>query len=546
MRLRWICSILLAAAAAVSSAVLQAQEEPLVRAQSRLVIEDVLVMDAHGNPVHGLPASAFHVQDQGKPQELRAFEEGSPEISDGAAVAALPPGTFSNAPSPASTTEVLLVDTDDIELLDQMFLGEQLRKSLATMPDGLPVAIFTVRNGRVIPVISATTDRDALVRSVASILPVQNHAIDSKFQSAVNQLMSVAALLQQTPGRKNLIWFAGEFPLVTVSGDQEAGSFQVNYSARANEIHQVQEALAEARVSVYPVDVRGVIADEVSIAELNKAAIQLGAAGGGTGGTGGRSPRDANQAWKKIEVPTVGPTTVAGQRAEMRELALATGGQAYMLNNLAEEIDQAFDLGKSAYTLAYVPTPYSTDQSFHHVTIEVDGGYTLSYRKGYLATFTGAPEEGTPRARLTRDGAKTIDPAQNRALIFQVKLTERGDAQHVTMSFSIPLAELKQEHSGGVWSSKLQVSTYAYDVAGKVRDGRQQELDTNLSDEQYQRARDGQKRVATVQQLTVPKGAKYLLVVARDQDSQRTGSLLLQTRALDTLPLESPVNGAMR
>lgn len=59
---------------------------PTLRVQSRLVVEDLLVTDAKGNPVHGLPRSAFHVTDQGQPQTIKSFEEGAPEaVGTGAA-----------------------------------------------------------------------------------------------------------------------------------------------------------------------------------------------------------------------------------------------------------------------------------------------------------------------------------------------------------------------------------------------------------------------------------------------------------------------------
>ncbi|WP_419804992.1 VWA domain-containing protein [Terriglobus sp.] len=476
-----------------------AADAPTLRVQSRLVIEDVLVMDAHGNPVHGLQASSFHILDNGRPQQVRNFQEGSPQVPSSVAVESLPAGTFRSDTGygAAATTEVLLIDTDDMELADQMFLGQELKKSVAGMPADLPVALFAVRSGRIIPVLTATTDRAALSRAIAETLPVQNHAIDSRFQSALNQLMTVAAFLQQTQGRKNVMWFAGQFPLVPVppADGSEAGP-QPDISVREHEIHQVQEALAEARVSVFPVDVRGVLPATFAF--------------------------------------TVA-ANVSDARSQMHALAAATGGRAYMLNNLSDEIGEAIDVGRSAYSLSYSPAAYRMDQSFHQVTVQVDGGYTVSYRMGYLATYTGAAGE-PPRSRLLRGGVKTADAASNVPLVFQVRLLAHDDPQHITVDFSMALAELKQEHAQGVWSSKLLVATYAYDASGKVRSGKVQQLDTALSDVQFQQASDKGQRVATRQELTLPKGAKYLLVVARDRDSQRTGNVLLQTRLLASLP----------
>src|SRR6185437_8387542 len=42
---------------------------------SRAVLVDVIVTDAHGNPVTGLKQGAFSVTEQGKPQTIGFFEE---------------------------------------------------------------------------------------------------------------------------------------------------------------------------------------------------------------------------------------------------------------------------------------------------------------------------------------------------------------------------------------------------------------------------------------------------------------------------------------
>ncbi|HTF70910.1 MAG TPA: hypothetical protein VK638_50395 [Edaphobacter sp.] len=46
-----------------------------LRAHSRIVLTDVTVTDAKGNPVEGLPQSAFHIFDDKVPQSISSFEE---------------------------------------------------------------------------------------------------------------------------------------------------------------------------------------------------------------------------------------------------------------------------------------------------------------------------------------------------------------------------------------------------------------------------------------------------------------------------------------
>lgn len=65
------------------------------RANSRVVLTDVTVTDANGNPVHGLKASDFHVFDNNKPQEIASFEEHRRDDVAPSAPHILPVGVYS-------------------------------------------------------------------------------------------------------------------------------------------------------------------------------------------------------------------------------------------------------------------------------------------------------------------------------------------------------------------------------------------------------------------------------------------------------------------
>lgn len=482
---------------------------PTLSVQTRLIVEDVLVTDRDGKPVRGLPQSAFHVLDGGQPQSIRSFEEGgTTPAATRLADPPLPSGTFTNRASADAGTvsEALIIDADDMELLDQMFLLQELRHAIATLPPGLQVAIFRVSNGRPVQIRGLTTDRDDLGRALGECLPVQTHAIDSKFESAVDQLLAIAGLLQQTPGRKSLVWFAGAFPLVDVAADSRAGGAE--FVARERIIRQLQEALAEARVSVYPVDVRGV-------------KIVFG------------PPREF----------------LATEHDEARRLARVTGGKAYALNFIADEVRETFDLCLHAYTVAYTPSPYRTDESWHAVTISVDGDYRLSYRRGYLATWTGTPNV-RPGTRL-RDGKKTTwapAPGQEATapLLFTVSIEPeqaelppaKRSSPTVTLRVRIPVDQLSFAQRNGRSSNQVILSSYAYNSDGKLKDGKVQELDTVLSRDQLDHAQT--RVVAAEQTIALPRDAHYLLVTVRDRLSQRVGSLSLPAQTVRTLSPHVP------
>ena len=67
-------------AAALAAQVLEAQDEPIFRSQTNLVLVPALVRDAQGHAVYGLQAKDFIVEDNGVPQKVRLDEdvEGEP------------------------------------------------------------------------------------------------------------------------------------------------------------------------------------------------------------------------------------------------------------------------------------------------------------------------------------------------------------------------------------------------------------------------------------------------------------------------------------
>lgn len=521
----------------------------MLQTGTRLVVEDVLVLDAQGNPVHGLPQSAFHVFDDRKPQRIRHFQEGvSHTGAAGTKTPVLPPGTFSNASylsSSDTASEVLLIDADSLELTDQMFLLQQLGHALDALPTGEQASVFCVRSGRPIQLRGFTTDRQDLRRASTECVPSMQVRADDTFVSAVTQLNVVAATLQPLPGRKDLLWFAGPFPFIPVSND-EVGSDAptVDLRARNQTICEMQNMLAEARISVFPIDPRGVVIGPMAGAGTPVAQVVQS-----------RSPAATSNS-SRLTVPDPLTTTDATRYGYMQQIAEATGGEAYHLNNLRQEIEQVLQAGKSAYTLSYSPGGYTSDQSWHKVRITVDGLYRVSYRRGYLATFSGGqqpgssqqtgggqPSEGSRPFTLAAANATASSlPSPGTPLLFEVHtdppLTSNlpgVTAEHkkpgsITVSIAIPVQQLGFLYDGHLWTSKAVVSAYAYDDMGRLKGGDEQELTSSLTEEQW-KAQQGRK-VQTLQSFVLPRSAHYVLFVVEDHNARRRGTLMLPARAL--------------
>src|SRR5208282_220537 len=290
---------------------------PTIRTASSLVVVDVIVTD-DGKPVKGLQKQTFQVFEDGREQAIKVFEEhNSANASQIQSMPPLPPNTYSNFPESTVTTaaNVLLLDALNTPLKDQTYLRQQMIEYLKTIPDGTRIAIFTLAS-RLRIVQGFTSDRTPLLAALndkrnspgeSPLLPNPDDAtatnlvnglqnigassqvvaslkefqadqaafqIDLRVQMTMDALQQLAEYLGGIPGRKNLIWFSGSFPLSldpdvslndtsSVSGarggpsrNTSGGEFSVarEYS---EQLKETSELLTASRVSVYPVDARG-------------------------------------------------------------------------------------------------------------------------------------------------------------------------------------------------------------------------------------------------------------------------------------------------
>lgn len=148
-RTSWYCfAVLLASAALAQTPAAPASGSqvpaPIIQTRTNLVIEDVVVTDRAGNPVHGLQRSDFIISEKGKPQQIRTFDEHAARPSAPVQPLDLPPGVFTNyAPAPnSSALNVLLLDTLNTPLQDQAYARQQLLQYIRTAPAGQRLAIF--------------------------------------------------------------------------------------------------------------------------------------------------------------------------------------------------------------------------------------------------------------------------------------------------------------------------------------------------------------------------------------------------------------------
>lgn len=340
-----------------------------IRQTVQRVILDVMVRDDDGKPVHGLKADDFSITEDKQPQRVLSFDVydfDKPSISRAPNAPPLPPHVFENIPATPERGPlyVMLLDLVNTEMEDQMRGRQQVLKFIRNKPPGTRFALF-VTSDKLYLAQGFTDDKDLLYTAVNSKKPkahvprvfllAHNYGYGDPY-TAVDMLTHIGDYLDGIPGRKNLIWVAGTFPL--------SMSPQEGNSPLADAIKAEINSLAQAEVAVFPVDVTGV---------------------------------DPNPAFSNMN---------ASQASE-ELVASATGGRAvYSDNGVADVLSTVTEDGGNYYTLTYSPPNHGEDDSCHNIAVKVGKEkYQLSYRHSYcrmLLVSTSADE-------ANHSGAPTLE-----------------------------------------------------------------------------------------------------------------------------------------
>jgi VWFA-related protein len=361
-----------------------------LRQTVRRVRVDVVVTDAQGKPVKDLQAANFRVAEDGKPQSIRQFEYHSDEMVEAALPTrpTLPPHTFMNLPVTPEhgPLTVIVYDKLNTPLFDQLDARAQMVKFLKKI-SGRRVAIYVIDN-QLRFVQGFTSDPDLIDRAIGPAAKPQqpqqdeksiadnsaskwlgvmkakpeliekakamedkeaNERMDRRVDLTTDALKQIARFLAGIPGRKNLIWYTGSFPINANSGYAHA------YKDR---IKDAVNWLNSAEVSVYCIDARGLIGMDLD------------------------SPKELDPSMKWDFSGN------ASKFATMDELSEQTGGRAfYSTNGLEEALEKASAEGTSYYSLLYAPTNAKYDGSVRSISVHLAGHekYHLAYRRSYIA-----------------------------------------------------------------------------------------------------------------------------------------------------------------
>jgi VWFA-related protein len=419
----WLC--------AQSSSPESTEVHSTFRSNSRLVVVDVVVTDRNDQPVPGLHKEDFQVLEDGQPQSVRFFEEHTGAASAAMKTPPLPPNTFTNIPriDAPDALNVLLLDALNTTLQDQSVVHQKMISYLAGIHPGTRLAIFTM-SLQLRLVHGFTSDPSALVAALndkkskggpqaspllrsgaeinsdnqiigqmqsllavdpgiqASIDALQqfqaettSNQTDARVAVTLYQLQQLARYLGGFPGRKNLIWFSGAFPLnifqdpslmnptdATRNPDMDLDAVRRQYG---ESVQRTADELTKAQVAIYPVEAGGLV---YSLPDASSVTINM--------------QSNARQATSQ-QVSDLQNDSVQrnGDHATMDELAKDTGGEAFYNNNgLDDALARAMHNGARYYTLDYAPAGVHMDGKYRRIQVKLKHGkYRLAYRRGYNA-----------------------------------------------------------------------------------------------------------------------------------------------------------------
>jgi VWFA-related protein len=594
----------------------QAGQETTIRTTADLVVVDVTVSDAQQNPVHHLGATDFTVLEDGHPQAIKVFEEHAASApAPMPPIPKLDPGTFTNySPVPVnSAIDILLFDKLNTPMNAQTEVRNEVLKFLRETPAGARIAIFSLTTE--LKLLQGFTSDPSVLRALvegkkdnqsasslmsdalngdqpgaddeqmmsmeaalgnmpnkATVLAnlkqfeaeQQSHELQLRARFTLDALNLLARYMSNLPGRKNLIWFSGSFPISILPDPSLQNPFAVVASSE-DEFRETVDLMARSQVAVYPIDARGLMVEPM----LN--ASNSGRADGGSPGDANRftlQTRGGRDTLSPNDQPTGDNETMMGQNAikffrqtaeehdTMEQMAEATGGKAFMnANNLKAAVEKAIDVGSNYYTIAYSPTNHNWNGSYRRIEVKVDQPkVALAYRRGYFADDPSTPARHTEvkseknalppydamRAAMLR-GAP--DPTQ---IVFaaNVRLSTddeepavapgneaankfNGPYRRYTVEFRVSPRSIDCAATpDGKHHCTLDFASILYDVDGALLNSQTNSIRVNLSSAQFASALNS--FFSYRQQISVPvKGEYYLRVGLRDAAADRVGALEL-------------------
>ena len=541
----------------------------VVRITTQLVQTDVVVVDSKDRVVKDLTLADFELYDNGKKQDLKFLEfisvAGERRSEGKRPGAEIPTSAIENenikGVSAKEVKRVIAFVIDDLTIPIQDL--PNIRNLLFDfvdnkMQDGDLITIMRVVGGKGL-LQQFTGDRTLLKKAIAAIKPVahpysavggpepkridnprtagvveedlseqlsevteraeffspnEESNLYSRGLSTLSTAVYVIESLKEIPGHKNMVIISGGIPIFTPSNSDTGETVFTNVQYL---LQRLSDAALRAGVTINALDPRGLSASPgtVSFTETEgRSNYQSEIMGTRTGfGRGGI----ADQA-------TLSPLLAgAGERLGLNTIAKLTGGVSVAnTNDFGSGLDKILSRSQGYYMLAYTPRE-KFDRKYHKLEVKVKrSDVRVLHHEGYAA------REDRPRSERTKEEqivAAARSPLAKRDIEINptvaLKLLPEANKAAVEVHLLIDPKKLNFTQANGHYSTSLDVVGFVLDELGKQRGGFSETLNLNLSQENYDRAKDG---IIYTAAIDLPPGYFQLRTVVREGSSGGLGT----------------------
>jgi VWFA-related protein len=337
--------------------------QEVLKSHTYVVVLDVVVTDKNDRPVKGLSKSDFGVSEDKESQDIASFEEHSLQDSSVAA-----------GPETSAQT-IILIDEMNTQYTDLAYARYCMRKLLQKNEGQLSqsTALMALTNKGLIVLHQPTRDGNALWSALDHHRPdlpwrLQGgvYGASERINVSLGALEQIAVAFADSPVRRSIVWISPGFPILS-----SARLDQSTQSKLFSAIRRLSLDLLHARLTIYTVDPRGLIADSGYVT--------------------------AQTFYTESEVFS------NNAKLDFRDMVLEqfsgeTGGKSFWgRNDVDAEVARSMNEEANYYTLTYYPTNQLLDSKYRKISIKMNRrDLKARTRAGYFA----APEAPLPKNQL--------------------------------------------------------------------------------------------------------------------------------------------------
>jgi VWFA-related protein len=233
---------------------------PVIRTESRVVLVDAVVTDKKGNYVHDLTQKDFKVYEDNKEQAVTSFSFGSDPSGPVSAQKHYMILFFDNSSmalpdqiqARAAAAKFIEKGAGPDRLMAVVDFGGSLlvRQNFTANADLLTAAVSGMKHANIETNGQSAALANPVMVASSGLSSISNAEADFGARTMLLAVRSLAKNLRAVPGRKMLILFSAGFPLDT---------------ERMSELTATIDACNKANVSIYSLDVRGLMAPALPV-----------------------------------------------------------------------------------------------------------------------------------------------------------------------------------------------------------------------------------------------------------------------------------------